>query len=352
MVYNRYMLKKIVFIQICVAVFALPLIASVALASAAPVGPCYPFSRSLSVGVSGSDVTALQEYLSAQGYFNVSPTGYFGVITRAAVGRWQSVNGIAALGAYGSGTFGPLSRGYFSRSCGSGNGVGGSGTGGGSSTAPTFSATPQSGAAPLTVQFSSMVAQGGDLGTVINFGDGTSGTLGVVPVCSSCEARALVSHTYTSAGTYTATLTGGTCICPPGEVCNCPNIPILGTVTVTVNASGATTSSIQQLNAPAIVTLALGGIAEIRNESVYFTAQSITSSSATIHITPVGCWNSFPSDPPPGVLCMIAPVAIPSQTLTVGEAYNATNYTITLTQLSGSTATFSIGLNSTNSTNY
>jgi hypothetical protein len=306
---------------------------------------CFPFTRSLSVGVSGSDVTALQEFLGEQGYFSASTTGYFGVITKAALGRWQASGGVAALGASGNGIFGPLSRGYFVRSCGNGGGGTGGGTGSNTST-PAFSANPQSGSVPLTVQFSSTAPQGGSIGSAVNFGDGTTGGLGFVPVCSSCNARGLVSHTYTSPGTYTATLTSGVCTCPTGEVCNCPNIQILGTATVTVGASGIgtnTTSSDIQLNAPGTVTLASGGIAEIRNESAYFTLEGIASSSATIQISPVGCWNSFPSDPTPKVMCMIALVPIPPQTLAVGQAYIAGNYSITLTQLTGTTATFLIG---------
>jgi PKD repeat protein len=206
-------------------------------------------------------------------------------------------------------------------------------------TSTSFSASPTSGAAPLTVQFTSSAPQGSDVGNTVNFGDGTSGKLGFVPVCSSCNARGVVSHTYASAGKYTATLTGGTCACPTGGICNCPNIPILGTATVTVNAtSGA--STIQQLNAPGSASLRQGDIAEVRNESFYFTLQNISTASATIQITPVGCWNSFPSDPPPRVRCMIATVPIPPQTLSVGQTYSVANYSITLTQIDNVTATF------------
>lgn len=347
------MIKKIAFAfaLVSAAVLAVPSLSSAATVSGSvnasmPAMPsvvvgtnmCFPFGRSLSVGATGADVTALQEYLSQQGYFNVSSTGYFGPITKAAVGRWQASGGVAVLGSFGSGIFGPLSRGYFTRSCGGNNG-------GGSTSTPTFSADPQSGAAPLTVQFSSTAPQGGSIGSAVNFGDGTSGTLGFVPVCSSCNTRGVVSHTYTSAGTYTATLTGGACACPANGICNCPNIQILATTTISVSASGTTmTPDIQQLNAPGGVTLSGGGIAEVRNESVYFTLENITSSSATIQISPVGCWNSFPSDPPREVICMLAVIPIPPQTLSVGQAYTGGNYSITLTQLSSSTATFSVGV--------
>ena len=403
--------------------------------------PCRSFDRSLSVGSRGDDVTELQQFLSAQGYLNVSATGYFGSLTASALGRWQSQNGVASSGSGGYGIFGPLTRAAFSRRCGTsqnqqsfsavpqsgsaplattfttsdsvassaaysvdfGDGqtgtmtkgscigitaiVGGQGgircsysvshtyTSNGTYTAKLmkntcpagaqcfvgplsvgtatitvgttantgtyFTASPTSGAAPFTVQFTSSAPQGTSIGNTVNFGDGTTGTLGFVPVCSSCNAMGVISHTYTSAGTYTATLTGGSCSCPAGGICNCPNIPILGTVTVTVYA-GTTNSSIQKLNAPGNVSLQSGGIAEIRNKSFYFTLQGLSSTSATIQITPVGCWNSFPSDTPPSIVCMIAVVPTPPQTLTVGQTYSSQNYSITLTQIVSGSAIFSV----------
>lgn len=208
-------------------------------------------------------------------------------------------------------------------------------------TSTNFSASPTSGTAPLSVRFTSSAPQGSNVGNTVNFGDGTSGNLAFVPVCANCNALSTVSHTYLSAGTYTTTLTSGTCSCPAGGICNCPNLQIIGTATITVN-SASTASNIRQLNAPESIPLQQGGIAEIRNESFYFTLQSLSSSSATIQITPVGCWNSFPSDPPPRVRCMIAMVPIPPQTLSVGQTYSAANYSIMLTQISNGTATFSV----------
>jgi|GEM_PF-1157030 PKD repeat protein len=77
-----------------------------------------------------------------------------------------------------------------------------------------FTASPQSGAAPLTVTFSAT------RGDTVNFGDGTTGTLsGVIPgqcsvttgggtQTSSCTngTAGSVSHTYTQNGSYTAQL--------------------------------------------------------------------------------------------------------------------------------------------------
>ena len=295
---------------------------------------CPIFGRSLAVGISGSDVTALQTYLNAQGYLSVGPTGYFGPLTQSAVARWQAKGGVVTLGVSGSGIFGPLSRAYFSRSC--------SGT---TQSNVNFSATPSSGIAPLAVQFIETAPQGSTVGNSVNFGDGTSGTVAFAPVCSSCNLMATVSHTYTAPGTYTATLTSGMCACPANGICNCPNMMIFATTTVTVAASSSssgTTSGIQQLNAPGSVALITDGIAEIRNANFYFTLANITTSTATIDITPVGCWNSFPSDPTPAIRCMIAVVPTPPQTLSLGQTYMFGNYGIALTNITNSTATFSI----------
>lgn len=321
-----------------------------------PGGPICPvFSRSLSIGATGIEVTQLQAYLNAHGYLTVSPTGYFGPLTQSAVARWQATGGVVGLGVSGSGIFGPLSRAYFSRSCAPIGGNPGAGSGSTSTmqNALNFSATPNLGLAPLTVQFVTTAPQNSTitLGNSVNFGDGTSGNLGYVPVCSNCNAEAVVSHTYTAPGTYTATLTSGTCSCPANGVCNCPAMIIIATTTVTVTGSensSSTTSSgasgfiSQQLDEPGSVTLTIGSIAEIRNASLYFKLASITTSAATIDTTPVGCWNYFPSDPPPAIRCMIAVVPTPPQTLSVGQAYTFGNYGITLTNLTSSTATFSV----------
>ncbi|MCP6727563.1 MAG: peptidoglycan-binding protein, partial [Patescibacteria group bacterium] len=66
------------------------------------------FDRNLSVGVSGTDVVCLQDYLTVTDHFNFSggSTGYFGPITRTAVSAWQADNGVAPAVGY----FGPISQ--------------------------------------------------------------------------------------------------------------------------------------------------------------------------------------------------------------------------------------------------
>ncbi|MBU1292612.1 peptidoglycan-binding protein [Patescibacteria group bacterium] len=71
------------------------------------VGKCN-FTRDLTVGSTGADVTCLQTYLTSTGHFTFSggATGYFGPITQSAVARWQASNGVAPAVGY----FGPISR--------------------------------------------------------------------------------------------------------------------------------------------------------------------------------------------------------------------------------------------------
>ncbi|MBP6858918.1 MAG: peptidoglycan-binding protein [Candidatus Pacebacteria bacterium] len=72
----------------------------------------YTFSRDLSAGVSGDDVTALQSWLISSGYdipaisSNSAMKGYFGSQTRQALMKYQ-----LSIGLPNTGYFGPLTRG-------------------------------------------------------------------------------------------------------------------------------------------------------------------------------------------------------------------------------------------------
>ncbi|MEK9180042.1 MAG: peptidoglycan-binding domain-containing protein, partial [Patescibacteria group bacterium] len=72
------------------------------------------FSRDLTLGSSGSDVNCLQRYLNSSGY-QVAASGagspgnessYFGSLSKAALMKWQSANGVSPALGY----FGPISR--------------------------------------------------------------------------------------------------------------------------------------------------------------------------------------------------------------------------------------------------
>lgn len=66
-------------------------------------------TRNLKVGVSGSDVKALQQFLVTQGYvIRAGATGYFGAQTRVALVAYQKAHGIT----HSTGYLGPLTRAY------------------------------------------------------------------------------------------------------------------------------------------------------------------------------------------------------------------------------------------------
>jgi peptidoglycan hydrolase-like protein with peptidoglycan-binding domain len=64
----------------------------------------FTFTRDLSVGSSGTDVTYLQVLLQEYHYLNTAPTGYYGAATAAAVAYLQQVNNIPAVGTVGAQT--------------------------------------------------------------------------------------------------------------------------------------------------------------------------------------------------------------------------------------------------------
>lgn len=63
-------------------------------------------TRYLSVGMSGSDVSSVQAFLATDSslYPQGLVTGYFGSLTKAAVSRFQSRNGISPIGRIGPAT--------------------------------------------------------------------------------------------------------------------------------------------------------------------------------------------------------------------------------------------------------
>ncbi len=81
---------------------------------------CHPFSRDLSVGSTGQDVVALQNFLISGGYSlpNIASgriaKGNFGANTAAALRQYQTANGINE-----NGRLGPLTRARINSSCSS-----------------------------------------------------------------------------------------------------------------------------------------------------------------------------------------------------------------------------------------
>lgn len=71
-------------------------------------------SRNLSFGAKGDDVTSLQKFLIEKGYLSAdNATGYFGMLTQAAVQKFQAAQGIVSSGSpetNGYGAVGPTTR--------------------------------------------------------------------------------------------------------------------------------------------------------------------------------------------------------------------------------------------------
>lgn len=91
---------------------------------------CTPFSRTLSLGAHGSDVSNLQNILISKGFLQgTSATGYYGKMTAQAVGKFQVSKGLVSSSAsQGYGSFGPRTR--ASMSCTNGGSTSGGSTGG------------------------------------------------------------------------------------------------------------------------------------------------------------------------------------------------------------------------------
>lgn len=138
-----------------------------------------------------NQVTELQIFLTD--YYNLDENvvvgGYFGKLTHQYVVQFQTEQGLPALGIAGQ-----LTRAKIAQVCGEGA----------PTPVPSFSATPTSGPAPLTVSFTAN-AKGIDPSRFkIDFGDGSA------KLCNStfCPGAGgwTLQHSYTTVGTYTATL--------------------------------------------------------------------------------------------------------------------------------------------------
>jgi peptidoglycan hydrolase-like protein with peptidoglycan-binding domain len=80
---------------------------------------CISLMRNLGIGATGDDVRKVQEMLSMDPELNFTAgaTGFFGPLTAQAMARFQRKHSIASST---DGMVGPLTRGFFQRSCGLG----------------------------------------------------------------------------------------------------------------------------------------------------------------------------------------------------------------------------------------
>jgi len=197
---------------------------------AATGGQCPLISRTLKLGMSGEDVTRLQQFLASDVaiYPEGTVSGYYGALTQAAVKRFQCKFNIVCSGtpdSTGYGIVGPRTAAILALQC----------AGGGTATpsGPTnpggfIQVSPTSGAAPLAVSILATVnttrsCAGGTYEVLL--GDGSPTRLINVPSGGCGELRQTLTHIYTTAGTYQVTLRAGA---------------HSSTATVTVGGSGST----------------------------------------------------------------------------------------------------------------
>jgi peptidoglycan hydrolase-like protein with peptidoglycan-binding domain len=146
-------------------------IAALEATSQASCSPLRP-TRTLALGSTGSDVSALQRFLESQGYYSYpSITGYYGAVTEKAVAAFQSAHGISPVGSVG-----PITRAKIASLSGSCSSSGGSSNPGALSTAPsattaTSTATTSTAAGTPTIITNYIPSGGGGGGS----GGGSSG---------------------------------------------------------------------------------------------------------------------------------------------------------------------------------
>lgn len=237
--------------------------------------PCFSPVLNMRYGANDSttqgQVTSLQQYLVTQGYFDSANigTGHFGPLTLKAVVAFQSANNIPSTGYVG-----PLTRAFIQGHCSPGV----------PPTNTSLSASPTSGPAPLSVDFSGNGLTGGNQYDIV-YGDGSnSGPLSAINICmgtignpAGCP-RVHATHVYTTNGTYTATLERYISCMWTEPRCMIATMP-LGSVVIHVGTGSQQTLSITGLDAP--ISLALG-------QQGTWTVHVLTNSgSGTLHYSVV-----------------------------------------------------------------
>lgn len=182
--------------------------------SAATSASCPKIGRVLKKGMSGDDVTALQQFLAQDPsiYPDGTVSGYFGSLTEAAVQRWQAKNNIVSSGtpsSTGYGVVGPRTAAAIALLC-TQNGSGSSGASG--QVGGYIQVSPVTGNAPLTVNVQANVNTTNSCQAAsyqLDWGDNSN----YVQIPVSANTCTVVSqpytHLYQMPGTYQIVLSSG-----------------------------------------------------------------------------------------------------------------------------------------------
>jgi hypothetical protein len=77
-----------------------------------PATSAYTFTKNLTVGSKGAEVSALQDFLASKGFLTATARGYFGLLTKAALAKYQASVGITPASGY----FGAITRAQINQS--------------------------------------------------------------------------------------------------------------------------------------------------------------------------------------------------------------------------------------------
>lgn len=136
-------------------------------------GASMMFTKDLTIGSTGSEVTALQQWLTSKGYL-VMPAGvamgYFGNLTKSALAKYQAEAGISPAAGY----FGPMTRAKVNAMASTGGTTTGGTTTGGTTTGGSTGITTPGAEGTLTVTSNnsglvSTVYEGDDMAAIYGF---------------------------------------------------------------------------------------------------------------------------------------------------------------------------------------
>jgi len=140
----------------------------------------YSFSKDLTLGSKGADVTVLQQLLINKGDLTAlsAPTGYFGTATQAALAKFQTANAISPAAGY----FGPKTRAFVNSMTVGTSTTTTTTTGTQTTTTTTGTQTTTSVAAPATGLAVSVASDNPATGSIISSGSTGGGSAARVPV--------------------------------------------------------------------------------------------------------------------------------------------------------------------------
>ena len=227
---------------------------------------CPLVGRSLKRGVSGEDVTRLQQFLARDPaiYPEATVSGYYGALTERAVQRWQVKYNIVSSGSpetTGFGVVGPRTAAAIALLCTTGSYGGIPGPAAAPQVGGFITVSPISGEAPLEVAVVATINTTKSCSAAVytlDFGDGTAAQQIPVSAGNCKEFNQPFEHTYRYGGKYVIKLSAAghdtsatvTVAGPPPPVFT-PGLPresftvtpITGTAPLTVTFSGTVNSN-------------------------------------------------------------------------------------------------------------